>query len=176
MFRYPELLPHLAQNPIQGIINKFHSDYSRLGHHRALYVFYTSLLYYVVTIPDDDETRKLEFVLGEMSLGIKSNNYDMLVFEHLTELILKNEDERHIVGIAVNLAETLSSGPTLPQGTLRSTSPPVHSGETINRNIAEVTGFNKNASCLTLALENEIHGNVMTDFDNFWEMFFLNKT
>lgn len=175
MMDFKRLFAYLAENPIRPILEKFRVCYRPENPRRALYVLYTKLLAYLIDIDDEDYVKHLEEIFLSITASFQSRYTDFSAFEYLIEIIQNNGPETLIIATAINLAEVIYLVPDPTKSSQRSTSPSINSNENFTRSIAEVTGFNRTASTLMLALEDELYGNIMTGFENFWEVFFIDK-
>ncbi|SZF00766.1 unnamed protein product [Blumeria hordei] len=161
MSQFPEIYAYLNENPIEAILTSFRKKYTE------------------DTAQDDitpnDELRKLQDDFNSIRAKIRKNKSYLTNIKSLVQAVLQNQDEAEVFKIAIDLVQKLSDEPSDNQPSGRKVLNPSNGPFSFTRSISEAVGLHKTVPCITAALENELHDNVIVNLDNFWTKLFLDK-
>ncbi|EPQ66078.1 hypothetical protein BGT96224_Ac30820 [Blumeria graminis f. sp. tritici 96224] len=190
MTQFTDNCEYLAKNPLANNLIVFHDLYTMRGSKFgklqtqakrpeanliAFNTLFFSLLPIALTSKNNDASTQLHDQLISIATKITKDEIDLIRLQSLFNAISEKKNEVDILNIALDFARNPPYRIGLMQRSSRPTCTPSLSKETILRGNDELLSYNTTAPIVELALQNELDGNVITGFNNFWGKFFLDK-
>ncbi|SZF02823.1 unnamed protein product [Blumeria hordei] len=175
MSQFPEIYAYLNVNPIEAILTSFRKNYTEDTAQDDISKLFVKLTAQITEITPNDELNKLQDDFLSIRAKIRKNKSYLTNIKSLVQAVLQNQDEAEVFKIAIDLVQKLSDEPSDNQPSGRKVLNPSNGPFSFTRSISEAVGLHKTVPCITAALENELHDNVIVNLDNFWTKLFLDK-
>ncbi|EPQ65270.1 hypothetical protein BGT96224_Ac30610 [Blumeria graminis f. sp. tritici 96224] len=171
-----EIYAHLAENSIKHILQEFREFVTQKDYKTVVVSFFTDLINYASLITDIENMYELNRLFIVFTQRIVKDKIDLTVFDELKDAIMMGFKGHYILRIAIKVAKIYSPGDRGAQFSKADTIYPSKCTTTFIWNVTEVEGFDGTAVKLAKALRDELDGNVITGFTNFWEVFLERKS
>ncbi|CAD6503663.1 BgTH12-03322 [Blumeria graminis f. sp. triticale] len=175
MSRFSEIYAHLAENSIEHILQDFREFLTQKDYKTGIGSFFTDLINYTSLITDIDNMYELYRRFIVITQRIFKDQIDLNVFDELKDAIMMGFKEHDILRIAIKIAKIHSPGDCGAQFCKVTPLQKNVSDHICAESPVGVKGFDDETVEITEALRDDLHGNVITGFTNFWEVFFEGK-
>ncbi|CCU76931.1 serine/threonine-protein kinase Sgk2 [Blumeria hordei DH14] len=175
MSQFPEIYAYLNKNPIEAILTSFRKNYTEDTAQNDVCNLLLTLSHHTIHNTLNEELIKLQDDFLSIRAKIRKHKSYLTNIKSLVQAVLQNQDEAEVFKIAIDLVQKLSDEPSDNQPSGRKVLTPTNGPFSFTRSISEAVGLHKTVVCITAALENELHDNVIVNLDNFWTKLFLDK-